>query len=469
MIKSHTDGFALITVLLVFAVVFTLGSAILFATTSEHRFTTIDGHRQSAYYIAESGIYLLESDIKQWINANQSISGNDFFTAFENEFAYSERNYNHRFQENSLTSLEVKLRPINEELEANQRLYQVTSKGSVNGFERVLYHDFEMRKEDESNDLLDNLSLSAQSYDFSTGSVKATGSAVLGGLHSDHIRGDTHIDITRLYFKESVEVLKGSIKLGAKENGKIYAAKDVVFEKGNHQIYSEMHVKGNLKLTGVTLHQNVFVEGDLIIGEGLVLSNDDIQIYYGGELRIDSRTPQDLQSYIQTETFENWEMPYQKVTLKHENWYRDHDYTVDTSSLYESAVDTVNGSSLYVKQYSHSNWIGKTQKPVIIISQGDIKIHVGSDFYGALIAPQGKVEITNGESFKGIIVAGKGLDVKGNCSLDLITPAEMWDEIGEIPFEITTFYESNDSKLDSDLKNKSGVHFNRTGRLRDQE
>lgn len=253
--------------------------------------------------------------------------------------------------------------------------------------------------------------------------VTGEGSTIVitGDIVTDDIKGAS-IDVSNINVDGDLYVDTGTASFGSKDfSGMINISGDLTLWIGNRDIYGDVYVGGNFTVKEATIHNNVYVCGDLILGKTPKM-DDDSRIYYAGSRKfVDTNfeeIPQGnydeniLAKCIYQETVpEPLIVVCELPSARSEEWYSSHNYSSggNLASYVKIAAEN---------SYSYSENGLSAQNVIIVAINGDISLDPGNgDVTGVLFAPNGKV-IFEGPSFEGLVLAKDGFFV-GNSNAEV--------------------------------------------------
>ena len=432
--RMNNKGSSLVMVLIAFFILSLIGTTILIAASSEYRLTKIDSKSQSAYYIAESGLNYMYSTIN---NILKDLSGysseNEFFSAFEMNVLNKEYVFD-GFEENSGEQPVAKVRMELEEIGENYRDYYIESIGRIGVSSRSVSATITLTWEESISPVIDDLLLYTKGLVFKGNNLYGSnGITVSEGIGPYDLNHGNSVKISTMYFNGSVS-LAGSSSLGNQDYpGTIYINGDFNMPDGTRHIYGDVRVKGNLLLKDAVMHGDVYVDGNLTLDWTPVFHK---KIYYTGDISYPQNFSKALlDKCIKVESVDSWEVPVRDVSLRDNNWYRNHGYEIKGNT----SATVPDNARWVVDNYNYSGWPKYDINDgyldnIVIVSKGDIIINTASRFTGALIAPNGAVEITQGGTlFEGVIVSKDRVEFSGGGSnATLMKLQDLFDE-DEIP------------------------------------
>lgn len=232
---------------------------------------------------------------------------------------------------------------------------------------------------------------------------------ILGPLTTSDLNGGSSLFVSTIYIDGTVNLNDGSAGLGSQTNpGDIYINGNTNLWSGVRSIYGDLHVNGNFNLKDAWIHNDVYVNGDLTLGDTPTLDPNS-HIYYTGTITYPSNYnhPEILSKCIKVAAVPGITMPGQTIPqVKAADWYTSHGY-VSSGALRSNMKIFANSYS------STSSWdIPAAENVVIIARNGDITLtnYWGVPVTGVLFAPKGKVTF-NGGSFTGVVIARDGFYV----------------------------------------------------------
>lgn len=466
------NGSALLMVLIVFTIVSLLGITILSVATSEHRFTNIDSKSQSAYYVAESGVNYMLSTINNEIETNFSdySTQKQFFQAFESEFLHSDHTFDgfeENFGEKPVADINIELEKVRD----NSRDYRIESSGSIGSSTRKVNSIISLNWTDPSeNPIIDDLLLYTNEFEFQGNIINgANGTTVSDGIDVHDLNGGSALNISTMYFNGPVKMDGGSASFGNQINpGTIYVNDNLHLWNGTRHVYGDVRVNGNLRLKDANMHDDVYVDGDLILSWTPTIEKN---IYYTGSLSIVKKNgkpvnPNDysatlLAKCIKVDSVDSWEIPVRDIKLRDDSWYINSGYEIK-SKVNNTVPDN---ARWFVDNYNYIDWPKWNVNNdghftnVVIVSKGDITINTASSFNGALIAPNGSVTLPQGgTTFNGVIISKEGINVTGGGStVNMKRLQEVFN-----PQDIPVIFNipNDDDNNDSGNSNSGGIDIN---------
>jgi len=243
---------------------------------------------------------------------------------------------------------------------------------------------------------------------FSGKSVNGPGATVLltdGNLDKNKLQSNPDIYVTNIYVNGSVNLPNGDEDLGSPTYpGEIHVNGDLILKSGQRHIYGTVYVNGSCALKGANIHGNMYVNGDLDIGEGGINIDDDARIYYTGVSTYGSGVSSPITSKcIKWPTVPSVQIPDIEIpSLKSADWYYN-------TKGYESGGTLKGNMKIFADSYTSDKWHEDIENVTIIASNGDISItNMGSSrLTGILIAPRGRVTFV-GHSFEGVVLTRDG-------------------------------------------------------------
>lgn len=417
------NGFALVTVLIVFAVVSMLGTTILSVVTSEHKFTNLDSRHQSAYYVAESGINLMLSTINNKIDTdfNDYSTEGQFFQAFESEFLDRKHvfdSFEENFGEIPIAEISVELEDIGDK----SRDYRVESSGSIGSNTRKVNSIITISWTASSqNPIVDDLLFYTKDFSFQGSNMNGeNGISVSDGIDVHDLNGGAGLKISTMYFNGPVKIDNSSNDLGNKNSpGTIYVNGDLQLISGSgRHVYGDIRVKGKFTLKDIHVHGDVYVDGDVEFqdtGKPQIYKN----LYYTGDFKYpayhETNHPEIIKERCKwVSSVEDWEVPVREISLRDDDWYINNGYEIKGNV----SQQVHSNAKWLVDNYNFTGWQGSGNlNNVVIVSREDIKINTVTNFSGALIAPNGFVTLPQGgTTFNGVIISKNGFNVTGGGS-----------------------------------------------------
>jgi PKD repeat protein len=251
----------------------------------------------------------------------------------------------------------------------------------------------------------ENVVIYGNALTFKGDSVDGPGATIVitEGLDTSDFNEGASIAVSDIYIDGDVTLNGGSAGLGSPEDpGSIYVNGNLELWVVTRDIYGDVYVAGNFDLKDARIHDDVYVDGDLTLGNTPWIA-DDARIYYTGTLTApDNYDAGILAKCIHQATVPGFTMPDQELpSTKSADWYTLKGYVSD-----ETLTDNL---KIFASGYSSS---GKSANNVIIIaSNGDISITGGGiEVTGIFFAPKGKVTF-NGNSLEGVVIARDGFFV----------------------------------------------------------
>ena len=252
----------------------------------------------------------------------------------------------------------------------------------------------------------ENVFVYGSALQFSGGNVNGPGATVIitGGLVTTDANQGASINVSNIYFDGDVTLSSGSASLGSEEKpGNISINGDLTLQGGKRHIWGDVYVNGNFTLSGANIHGNVYVDGDLVVGNGDFSIDDGAHIYYTGT----PTYPQWMEEAFQNrctkqDTVPGFTMPDLAIpSTKSEDWYTERGYVSDgdlEDNMKIFSQDTISVS-------------GSANNVIVIANDGDISITGGGNkVTGIFFAPNGKVTF-NGDSLEGVVIARDGFFV----------------------------------------------------------
>lgn len=438
-IIGNPEGFTLIIVTLVLALVSILGFAIMGVAMSNFNMTKIDSKSQSAYYIAEAGINYVIDDIYTWIEDDENIDNNndkeEFFGAIENEFCNAKPTKLEfkEYKENSgiipLAQVTV-TRIAGDGDDEDIRDYRIESLGQIGKSKRKASAKISLTWSGGETDIgvnIDDVFIYSESYSELGHSINGKGGTVIIGSPTA-VHDGTVLNVTDIYFMGSMNY-KLNLLGNSEQPGKIYVEENLVFGAPNTQVHGDVYVGGDFIPGGASFKGNIYVEGDVYLG-----GTGSWQIkYIKAKNFIDANNNKiNIEGYgwgskLEQGKVEIPTIPYIAYKLRNNEWYGQNDYTL---------IETGNWGTISkgTKIISKGDFKGMADNPggeIIIISrEGNINItapNEGTRMKGALIAPNGKVEIEQ-ENFEGLIISKNGFkaDVHGGTQINMLKPSQIF-------------------------------------------
>jgi type II secretory pathway pseudopilin PulG len=405
---GEEKGFALVATILILLIVSILGIAIVSTATSNLRLTRMDSRSQSAYYIAEAGLNEIVDRINTKIHDknNNYKTGDDLFRDIESlflkDFTLDDFDLNRGEQPKSLVTVTCAA------TDRDMRRYKIKSIGTIGSSTRTVSTmiDISWESQQEIGDMEDVFIYSPQTY-FTGETINGKGGTIISnGLTDKNFHGGTKLNVTNIYFADSVVLTGGLPILGSDSNdGRIYIDGDFKLGTWGH-VYGDVYVNGDLRPGGITFHGNVYVNGDVEFGENV---GPIKRIEYTGKITAPSHLtlPKNL---VKVSSVPSFEIPLLDIRLRDDLWYKNQGYDIVGTVTVDQAPKN---AKVYANNYTIKNNINSLDDNKIIISKGDISINGGwNKFTGALIAPNGEVSLGQGE-FNGIIISKNGLRVVG--------------------------------------------------------
>ncbi|HCX64466.1 MAG TPA: hypothetical protein DHN33_04560, partial [Eubacteriaceae bacterium] len=414
--KNNNKGYSIVMVVIILGIISILGMTIASVTSTEHGLTRRDSKRQSAYYIAESGINLKINDFRKKMIEHQDLSSETAFfgsmeapaSALLADTLYDD--FESYFSDQPFA--EVVVEKVNDE---NPREYLIRSTGYIGSSSREVEASITVEwTPQQSGGGMDDLLLYSTDMVFRGRSINGDGTIVLNGVQTHDLNGGAEFNVSKIYFNGSVNLSGGSATLGKWNNpDSIFVNGNLRLWSGNRDVYGDIHVKGNFELKDANIHGNVYVDGDITLGWKPTIDNN---IYYTGELSYPNNfNDRLLEKFIKVTQVSDWQIPVRTIQLQEDDWYLSNGYEIrgDVSEAVPS------GARWLVDNYDFTNWQGARRlDDVVIVSKGDIVINTVNDFSGALIAPYGRVILPQGgTTFTGVIVSKNGVRIEGGGSI----------------------------------------------------
>ena len=251
-----------------------------------------------------------------------------------------------------------------------------------------------------------------------------------GGLYTSDINGGSSIAATTIYFDGNVNLDGGSASLGSDSNpGNIYVNGDLRLWNGKRDIYGDVYVAGNFDLKDAWVHDTVYVDGDLTLGNTPTLDTG-ARIYYTGEIEHPEVYPQNiLDKCIHQASVPGFDMPDEGLPpLRPNDWY--------AARGYVSGGPLASNLKIFADGYSSTTWKESAYNVIIIARSGDITLTgLGSSgVTGVLFAPNGRV-IFNGGFFTGVVLTRDGFFVtSGGTDVTFRNFEEFFSSPDDYPF-----------------------------------
>lgn len=251
-----------------------------------------------------------------------------------------------------------------------------------------------------------------------------------GGLYTSDINGGASIAATTIYFDGNVNLDGGSASLGSDSNpGNIYVNGDLRLWNGKRDIYGDVYVAGNFDLKDAWVHDTVYVDGDLTLGNTPTLDSN-ARIYYTGEIYYPQGFPQNILSKcIRQASVPGFDMPDEGLPpVRPDDWY--------AARGYVSGGPLASNLKIFADSYSSTTWKESAYNVIIIARNGDITLTgLGSSgVTGVLFAPNGRVTF-NGGFFTGVILTRDGFFVtSGGTDVTFRNFEEFFSSPADYPF-----------------------------------
>jgi PKD repeat protein len=270
-----------------------------------------------------------------------------------------------------------------------------------------------------------------------SGSVNGPGATVVikGGLETGDLGGGkgSGINVSNIYIDGDVILTSSDASLGSEEKpGNISINGDLTLSPttGRH-IWGDVYVNGNFSLGAVSIHGNVYVDGDINItlDGGAPSIGSGAHIYYTGTIKPLGGGSYDsvIAKCTWLETAPGFTMPEQEIpSTKPGDWYSGKGY-VSSGSL---------ASNMKIFAESYTSYVSSATNVIIIASNGDITINGGwgDPVTGVFFAPNGKVTF-NGGLLEGVVIARDGLIVtNGNAKVTFKNIEEYIADPEDYPF-----------------------------------
>ncbi len=271
---------------------------------------------------------------------------------------------------------------------------------------------------------------------FEGNSVTGVNSTIIitGDLNTADTNLGAELFVSKIFINGSTIMSGGSAALGNPDfPDKIVINGDLELWSGTRNIYGDVYVNGNFRLKDARIHHNVYVNGDLTLGNTPWLA-DDARIYYTGTITHPASYPANIlakcvhQATVPTESIPDLGMP----ALKNSTWYDDNGY-VSSGSLTDNLKIY---APSYVGTFSWSLDPPPYEDVIIIAESGDITIpSLGAEkITGVLFAPLGKVTV-QGAKFEGVVIARDGFYMTQGGSIVVFTNlADFFDNEEDWPF-----------------------------------
>lgn len=257
---------------------------------------------------------------------------------------------------------------------------------------------------------------------------------ITGDLNTADTNRGAKLFVSKIFINGSTIMSGGSAALGNPDfPDKIVINGDLELWVGSRNIYGDVYVNGNFRLKDARIHHNVYVNGDLTLGNTPWLA-DDARIYYTGTITYPTGFPADIlakcihQATVPTENIPNLGMP----ALKNSTWYDNNGY-VSSGSLTDNLKIY---APSYVGNFSYWPDPPPYEDVIIIAESGDITIpSLGAEkITGVLFAPFGKVTV-QGARFEGVVIARDGFYMTQGGSIVVFTNlADFFDNEEDWPF-----------------------------------
>ncbi|KQC07145.1 MAG: hypothetical protein APR55_01040 [Methanolinea sp. SDB] len=278
----------------------------------------------------------------------------------------------------------------------------------------------------------ENVFIYGNNLEFGGSTINGPGATIIinGGLDTSDINGGASIAVTTIYFDGSVNLDGGSAGLGSSSNpGSIYVNGNMNLWGGSRNIYGDVYVAGNFDLKDARIHDTVYVDGDLTLGNTPTLDSN-ARIYYTGEIYYPQGYPQNILSKcIHQVSVPGFDMPDEGLPpLRPNDWY--------TARGYVSGGSLASNLKIFADSYSPTSSTSTAVNVVIIARNGDITltnlgwIHVS----GVLFAPNGRVTFS-GDSFEGVVLTRDGFFVtSGGTDVTFRNFEEFFSSPDDYPF-----------------------------------
>ncbi|HPQ76290.1 MAG TPA: hypothetical protein PLM96_06580, partial [Methanoregulaceae archaeon] len=285
----------------------------------------------------------------------------------------------------------------------------------------------------ESNFIIDeNVFIYGNNLRFDGSTINGPQATIVinGGLYTSDINGGASIAATTIYFDGNVILDGGSASLGSDSNpGNIYVNGDLRLWNGKRNIYGDVYVAGNFDLKDAWVHDTVYVDGDLTLGNTPTLDSN-ARIYYTGEIEHPEVYPQNiLDKCIPRTSVPRFDMPDEGLPpLRPNDWY--------AARGYVSGGPLASNLKIFADSYSSTTWKESAYNVIIIARSGDITLTgLGSSgVTGVLFAPNGRV-IFNGGFFTGVVLTRDGFFVtSGGTDVTFSNFEEFFSSPADYPF-----------------------------------
>ncbi|MDO9324722.1 MAG: PKD domain-containing protein, partial [Methanoregula sp.] len=205
-----------------------------------------------------------------------------------------------------------------------------TNSGGSNTFTRMNY--IQVTKKSFVDFIInENVFVYGNQLTFAGNTVYGPGATIviLGPLTTSDLNGGTSLFVSTIYIDGTVNLDGGSAGLGSLTNpGDIYINGNTNLWTGVRSIYGDLHVNGNFNLKDAWIHNDVYVNGDLTLGDTPTLDPNS-HIYYTGTITYprNYNHPEILSKCIKVATVPGFTMPGQTIpTAKAADWYTSHGY-----------------------------------------------------------------------------------------------------------------------------------------------
>ncbi|MDV4344097.1 PKD domain-containing protein [Methanoculleus sp. YWC-01] len=255
----------------------------------------------------------------------------------------------------------------------------------------------------------ENVVIYGNALTFKGDSVDGPGATIVitEGLDTSDFNEGASIAVSDIYIDGDVTLNGGSAGLGSPEDpGSIYVNGNLELWVGTRDIYGDVYVAGNFDLKDARIHDDVYVDGDLTLGNTPWIA-DDARIYYTGTFTHPPTMSQTiLDKCIHQATVPGFTMPDQELpTTKPADWY--------ASKGYVSGGELTSNLKVFADSYASTPWRPTATDVVIIARTGDITITGmgGSSVTGVFFAPNGKITFS-GAALEGVAIARDGFFVE---------------------------------------------------------
>ncbi len=263
----------------------------------------------------------------------------------------------------------------------------------------------------------ENVFVYGTAFVFSGNNVNGPGATTIitGNLNTGDLNGGASIAVSNISIDGNVNLDGGSASLGSPDKpGEIHINGSLTLRDGQRHIYGDVYVNGDFLLKDARIHGNVYVSGNLTLGDTPWI-DENARIYYTGTLTspLDSVSGYDLDiiaKCIKQETVPGVRILDLEIPpTKPEDWYMERGYA--------SSEDLTSNMKIFADSYSSTSWRPTATDVIIIARDGDITITGmgNSNVTGIFFAPRGRVTF-HGGSLEGVVIASDGLYVTSGGS-----------------------------------------------------